>query len=34
MNLKLQDEVAFWSEYQNEPLPEDLEAKNSSPLIW
>jgi hypothetical protein len=24
MNLKLQDEVAFWSEYQNEPLPEDL----------
>ena len=25
MNLKLQDEVAFWSEYQNEPLPEDDE---------
>ncbi len=24
MNLKLQDEAAFWSEYQNEPLPEDL----------
>ena len=24
MNLKLQDEVAFWAEYQNEPLPEDL----------
>ncbi len=23
MNLKLQDEVAFWAEYQNEPLPED-----------
>ncbi|MBA2480456.1 MAG: phage terminase large subunit family protein [Planctomycetes bacterium] len=23
MNLKLQDERAFWSEYQNEPLPED-----------
>ena len=22
MNLKLQDEVAFWAEYQNEPLPE------------
>jgi hypothetical protein len=22
MNLKLQDELAFWSEYQNEPLPE------------
>jgi hypothetical protein len=22
MNLKLQDEAAFWSEYQNEPLPE------------
>ncbi len=21
MNLKLQDEVAFWAEYQNEPLP-------------
>jgi hypothetical protein len=24
MNLKLQDEVAFWAEYQNEPLPQDL----------
>lgn len=23
MNLRLQDEVAFWAEYQNEPLPED-----------
>ena len=23
MNLKLQDEAAFWAEYQNEPLPED-----------
>jgi hypothetical protein len=22
MNLKLQDEVAFWAEYQNQPLPE------------
>jgi hypothetical protein len=24
MNLKLQDERAFWAEYQNEPLPEDV----------
>ncbi len=24
MNLKFKNEVAFWSEYQNEPLPEDL----------
>src|SRR5574344_118768 len=24
MNLKLTDESAFWAEYQNEPLPEDL----------
>lgn len=24
MNLKLIDEGAFWAEYQNEPLPEDL----------
>ena len=24
MNLKLVDEAAFWAEYQNEPLPEDL----------
>ena len=24
MNLKLQDEVAFMSEYQNDPLPEDV----------
>ena len=24
MNLKFQDEAAFWAEYQNEPLPEDL----------
>lgn len=23
MNLKLQDEKAFWAEYQNEPLPEE-----------
>ena len=23
MNLKLQDERAFWAEYQNEPLPEE-----------
>ena len=23
MNLKYQDEAAFWAEYQNEPLPED-----------
>jgi len=23
MNLKLQDEAAFWAEYQNDPLPED-----------
>ncbi|AQT67935.1 Bacteriophage tail assembly protein [Anaerohalosphaera lusitana] len=23
MNLKLQDEAAFWAEYQNEPLPEN-----------
>ena len=25
MNLKLQDETAFQSEYQNDPLPEDVE---------
>lgn len=24
MNLKLQGEAAFWAEYQNEPLPEDI----------
>ena len=24
INLKLQGEVAFWAEYQNEPLPEDI----------
>ena len=24
MNLKLQDEVAFYAEYQNEPLPEEV----------
>lgn len=24
MNLKFMDEAAFWAEYQNEPLPEDL----------
>jgi hypothetical protein len=24
MNLKLQDEAAFWAEYQNEPLPENI----------
>ena len=23
MNLKLQDEAAFWAEYQNDPLPEE-----------
>jgi len=23
MNLKLQDEAAFWAEYQNQPLPDD-----------
>ena len=23
MNLKLQDEAAFFVEYQNEPLPDD-----------
>jgi hypothetical protein len=23
MNLKLQDEAAFWAEYQNEPMPEN-----------
>ena len=23
MNLKMQDEAAFWAEYQNEPLPEE-----------
>ena len=26
MNLKLTDEAAFWSEYQNEPIPDDDEA--------
>jgi len=26
MNLKLQDERAFWAEYQNEPLPEETDA--------
>ena len=25
MNLKFQDEQAFWAEYQNEPLPENLD---------
>jgi hypothetical protein len=25
MNLKLQDERAFWAEYQNEPMPEETE---------
>lgn len=25
MNLKLQDEAAFFAEYQNEPLPEDVD---------
>jgi hypothetical protein len=25
MNLRLQDEHAFWAEYQNEPLPDDSE---------
>ena len=24
MNLRIQDERAFWAEYQNEPLPDDL----------
>lgn len=24
MNLKLQDEAAFWAEYQNEPLPAEM----------
>jgi len=24
MNLRLQDEAAFWAEYQNEPLPENV----------
>ena len=24
MDLKLTDEAAFWAEYQNDPLPEDL----------
>ncbi|OQA85102.1 MAG: Phage terminase large subunit (GpA) [Lentisphaerae bacterium ADurb.Bin242] len=28
MNLKLQDEAAFQSEYQNDPLPEDTEDDN------
>jgi hypothetical protein len=27
MNLKLQDEAAFWAEYQNEPLPEETDAE-------
>ena len=27
MNLKLTDEAAFWAEYQNDPLPEDLETE-------
>jgi hypothetical protein len=28
MNLKLQDEVAFWAEYQNEPLPAIAEQED------
>jgi len=28
MNLKLQDERAFWAEYQNEPLPEETPQEN------
>jgi len=28
MNLKLQDERAFWAEYQNEPLPEETAAED------
>ena len=28
MNLKLQDERAFWAEYQNEPLPEETPQDN------
>jgi hypothetical protein len=27
MNLKLQDEAAFWAEYQNEPLPAESEGE-------
>ncbi|MBI5940549.1 MAG: phage terminase large subunit family protein [Caulobacterales bacterium] len=29
MNLKLQDEVAFWAEYQNQPLPEISEESDA-----
>lgn len=29
MNLKLQDEAAFWAEYQNEPMPEGAGAQNA-----
>jgi hypothetical protein len=29
MNLRLQDEAAFWAEYQNEPLPEDTEEEGA-----
>ena len=28
MNLRLQDERAFWAEYQNEPLPEETPQEN------
>ena len=28
MNLKLQDEAAFWAEYQNEPLPTEVPDEN------
>ncbi|MGD9856107.1 MAG: hypothetical protein AB7U20_14275, partial [Planctomycetaceae bacterium] len=28
MNLKLQDEAAFWAEYQNEPLPLEVPDEN------
>lgn len=32
MNLRLQDERAFWAEYQNEPLPEDIGAEDDLDL--
>ncbi len=28
MNLRLQDEAAFFAEYQNEPLPEETGTEN------
>ena len=30
MNLKLQDEAAFFAEYQNEPLPEEIARRRSA----